>query len=221
MLFIVNQGFPSLRWRVVPVPEEQGLAMRNRECPHVYDTSAQAYTIAQRLNTRRRAMYSHCSKCHKVLEDCGCDILQATYQCDGTDAGLGCDCGQAHSDPAFREGQARIAVDIERWCPRSEDKEDSYESRTVGGGSPGTHAPAPAAAQSAVPVGDQDGNRAQRAPAPGQADENLQKDRSALKAFCQFLKNRMAEVHQDHYGDFDLEDIYMVVNQTLRDWEES
>jgi hypothetical protein len=56
-LYVVNQQFPSLVWRVVPVPEAQGQAMREREEPHVYDTAAQAYAVTNRLNEARREKF--------------------------------------------------------------------------------------------------------------------------------------------------------------------
>jgi len=53
VLYLVSQGFPSLAWRVTPLDAAQGRAMREREEPHVYDTSTQAYAVCARLEHKR------------------------------------------------------------------------------------------------------------------------------------------------------------------------
>ena len=52
-MFFVGQSFPSLAWHVIPVPISQGVAMRERGAKHVYDSSSQAYAVAQSLEVKR------------------------------------------------------------------------------------------------------------------------------------------------------------------------
>lgn len=52
-MYVVHQRFPDLVWQVVSVPEAQGRGMMERDEPNVYETSAQAYAVAKRLETAR------------------------------------------------------------------------------------------------------------------------------------------------------------------------
>jgi hypothetical protein len=50
--FFLRQVWPSLRWQVVPVSEDQARTMQERS-ETVYASSAQAYAVARKLNRPR------------------------------------------------------------------------------------------------------------------------------------------------------------------------
>jgi len=54
-LYYVRQTWPALSWQVVPISEGQGEFMRERG-ERIYDTSAQAYAVAKRLNDKRKVV---------------------------------------------------------------------------------------------------------------------------------------------------------------------
>lgn len=53
MSYFIRQQWPELCWQVVQITEDQARVMRERG-ERTYETSAQAYQIAARLNAQRK-----------------------------------------------------------------------------------------------------------------------------------------------------------------------